>query len=160
MSDNRVRLGPFALKILQKYAGEADDVNGRHLDDMLMNIFHEGGAFQPDDAAYFKKIISALPDWSEYEERLISRVYTGVDGIGDESITAFKALNARIDDIERDVDLVVRTTEEILEQVQKLTENLVPEPPEEEELPENGKPNRFTQYWRDERKKLTGRSDL
>jgi hypothetical protein len=147
MPENRIRLGPFALKSLQKYSDRDAKIEGKQLDEMLINIFEHGGAFKPGTAERLDQKMANFPDWEDYQERLVKQIYVGTDGIGDEVIYAFKAMNERIDGLERDLDMARRNTELLLEKFREMTEDVGSEA-QLSDVETEPKPNRITVYWR------------
>jgi len=126
MPENRIRLGPFAMQLLQEYCKEDAKMDGKNLDEMLIAAFANGTALRPGIANELSEAVSELPDWKEYQDELIARVYSGVDGIGNESIEAFENLNKRIDALEKDMSLTIKNTVALGNMIKRL--NKEPEP--------------------------------
>jgi hypothetical protein len=74
------------MQLLEAHFDEDARLDGKSPDEMLMAAFANGTALWPSIANELSKAVDELPDWDEYRDRLIARVYSGVDGIGNESI--------------------------------------------------------------------------
>lgn len=108
MPENRIRLGPFALKLLAEHGPKGSTPDGKALDDLLHKAFAEGRALEPQLARNVHDSLAELPDWDAYKDQIVALVYSGVDGIGNESIEAFDKLNGRITQLERNLNLVLK----------------------------------------------------
>jgi hypothetical protein len=113
------------MQLLKEHFGEDARADGKSLDEMLMAAFANGTALRPSIANELSKAVDELPDWDEYQDRLIARVYSGVDGIGNESIDAFEKLNKRIDGLEQDLSLAIRNTVALSKMFEGLTTKVV-----------------------------------
>jgi len=76
----------------------------------LLKAFADGKALEPFLARDIREGLDDLPDWQAYQDKIIARVYSGVDGIGNESIDAVEALNKGITLIEDNLVGAIKNT--------------------------------------------------
>ena len=124
MAENRIRLGPFALKLIAKHAPKGTAPDGKALDDLLIKAFSDGRAFDLGLAGEISDVLSQVPDLAASKEVLLSEMLGALDGHGDESLESFAKLNKRVDGLGEALMKVERNTRTLGQKVADLTEQI------------------------------------